>query len=903
MITLEDVWLKYRIAFKEGARAVCEDFWALKGIDLNVGKGECFAVIGENGSGKTTLLRVISGMLMPDKGRVRLGGRVAGLMEIQAGFHPELTGRENIYNISALSGLSADETGACYADMVEFAAIGRFINAPVKTYSQGMLVRLAFAIAIHARTDILLVDDIFAVGDIYARRKCINKMFELKDKGLTIIFVSHDLDIARRLCKRGVLLREGRVIRAGSIDGLVSYYLETVGNKEGIALLQKGRLAIIFNNGKLIIRWNDSALTKGAAGHTVMSSSGRTYQSDTASWIIRQPAAADEIVAVGRWPDMPAELIWKIRCRGEKEFSWDVTLQARAQARIEDYTARLILTDEYEGWFTSQEEYVFPEAFLHENEWQSRRIDDHLNWLIGLKTGADSGEGLPTLVLDSSGADKQGACQIGNTGIEASARGIQFNYVNPEPEHAAGSYKFFSTGVKLFEERDRQDFECYMARARQAGRRRIISRGPLALCCGQRKIEIFLRDALLSSGAGLDTKFIWQGRTYSAAGGNWSVEKEGDNYLVVNIFWGPEAPFFQVWRMELRDESAIFWQADMEIRDGLEIRNRQVELFLSGRYDRWFTPSENGDFGAVEKKGNTVILSKYINDFSGVEQSCLMPAVTFANQDGRARVSYISRGQDKELNTKLHYLEIDPAADAALEAGRHAFFKGAIRIAPRQGQKGVDAVVNNNGAAAAINFNGVSLDFRHGRMRLFYEGVELTKGLGLYSAVLHEGNWHDSSQGLWKVEASDRERFVAVGRWPWLPVRQEWEVTLLDGRDIIWRITRDTRDGFDPDKEQVNLMLSDNYREWFVRERARGRFPEEFAEHTRGGFWERLWSAAAQSPVGAKGPGLPSVLLDCSESPVPGRLCIENTDALFKARVLQCESAQQKHFSGKIKIC
>ena len=926
MITLEDVWLKYRIGFKEDGKVVHEDFWALKGINLNVDKGECFAVIGENGSGKTTLLRVINGMLKADRGMVKVAGRISGLMEIQAGFHNDLTGRENIYNISSLLGLTREKIDGCYDDIVSFASIGRFINAPIKTYSQGMLMRLAFSIAIHVYTDILLVDDIFAVGDIYAQRKCINKMFELKEKGMTIVFVSHDLDIARRLCQRGILLRDGRIIKEGAIDKLGSYYLETVGSKEGIAILEKGPLGIVFNNGRLILRWKDTAITKNLSGQGMLSSLGREYQSTTATWSIQKPSRPDEIIAVGRWPDIPVAFVWKIYCASEKEFSWDMLLEVDKKVDLQSYEADVILSDSYKSWFTLESESDFPRAFLHENEWECSRVDDSLNWMLGLMPASDTLVPLPALILDRSGEDSPAICQIGNTGLEASGRAIRFNYVKLQSEHSPGKYKFFSCNIKIFEAEDQEKLKCYTEQAKQVGQSKVIRSDSLALACRNRKIEIFWQDMPLTKDAGLETKFVWNDQTYSSSGGSWIIKKENSRCLIIDIFWGQEMPFFQAWRLEIQDDKTIKWEADIEVKKESKIRSRQAELFLSEKYERWLTPSEGGDFQVLEKKGNTVALKKYINDYAGVESFCaeegyLMPGVVFSHQDGRAKVSYISKNQKKMLNTKLHYLEIDSLENSSLATGRHTFFKGAIKIAQEIKDEKAGVSVKRRDPLQRIDFKRASLVFEYGKLRLFFKGAEVTKGLGLYSSVLCRGIWHDSSQGLWQVKALEDRRLVAVGRWPWLPVVQKWEVVFLDDTTVLWEITRDAWEDFDTEREQVSLMLSDKYQEWFVQKKTQGRFPKEFSDHNRGIFWDRLWSGDTQLPIGAKGCKLgqgifsrrllPSVVWDCSQDSFSRHLSIENTDTLFKARVLQCElesvrkdSAQKnKYFSGKVKIC
>jgi ABC-2 type transport system ATP-binding protein len=201
-----------------------EVFWALKGVNLEVAQGEMVGIIGPNGSGKSTLLRVIAGILRPTKGSVTVRGSVAPLIEIGVGFHPELTGQENIYLNASLYGLTRKEIDRIYDEVVEFSGLEDFIDVPVKNYSTGMYMRLGFAIAIQLDMDILLVDEVLAVGDEAFQRKCLAKMQEFKERGKTILFVSHALELVSELCDRAYLLVNGQVILEGVAREVVACY-------------------------------------------------------------------------------------------------------------------------------------------------------------------------------------------------------------------------------------------------------------------------------------------------------------------------------------------------------------------------------------------------------------------------------------------------------------------------------------------------------------------------------------------------------------------------------------------------------------------------------------------------------------------------------------------------------
>ena len=198
-----------------------EKFHALKNVSLDVEAGETVALLGLNGSGKSTLLKHISGVMLPDTGTVKTRGRVAGLIEVGAGFHPDLSGRDNVFLNGAILGMTEQQIKERFDDIVEFSEIGQFIDTEVKFYSSGMYLRLAFSVAVHTDPEVFLIDEILAVGDEPFQRKCIDKIQDLARDGKTLVVVSHDLDLVSRICKRGVLLKHGELIFDGPIHDAV----------------------------------------------------------------------------------------------------------------------------------------------------------------------------------------------------------------------------------------------------------------------------------------------------------------------------------------------------------------------------------------------------------------------------------------------------------------------------------------------------------------------------------------------------------------------------------------------------------------------------------------------------------------------------------------------------------
>ena len=213
---------------KKITNPVSEEFWALKEVSFDVKQGEVVGIIGRNGAGKSTLLKILSRITEPTKGRICIRGRVASLLEVGTGFHPELTGRENIYLNGAILGMSKREIKGKFDEIVDFSGIEKFVDTPVKRYSSGMYVRLAFAVAAHLEPEILIVDEVLAVGDYEFQKKCLGKMGDVAQEGRTVLLVSHNMPSVVNLCQRGLLLKAGSVVIDSQAAEVVKHYIATV---------------------------------------------------------------------------------------------------------------------------------------------------------------------------------------------------------------------------------------------------------------------------------------------------------------------------------------------------------------------------------------------------------------------------------------------------------------------------------------------------------------------------------------------------------------------------------------------------------------------------------------------------------------------------------------------------
>ena len=222
-----------REVFSSGSKRSKELFWALKNVSFDLQRGEALGIIGRNGAGKTTLLKLLSRITEPTRGRIIINGRIASLLEVGTGFHPELTGRENIFLNGAILGMTRSEIRRKFDEIVEFAEVSRFLDTPVKKYSSGMYVRLAFAVAAHLEPEILIVDEVLAVGDAVFQKKCLGKMEEVTTRdGRTILFVSHNMSAIKNLCTKCLYLKEGEIVATGTTEEVIGKYYDSNNNTQ-----------------------------------------------------------------------------------------------------------------------------------------------------------------------------------------------------------------------------------------------------------------------------------------------------------------------------------------------------------------------------------------------------------------------------------------------------------------------------------------------------------------------------------------------------------------------------------------------------------------------------------------------------------------------------------------------
>lgn len=370
--------------FVAGGRARAEDVWALRDVSLEVEPGAAVGLVGRNGSGKTTLLKILSQIIKPTSGRVEVGGRVASLLELGAGFHPEFTGRENVYLNGSIHGLSRARVREVMDEIVAFAELERFIDLPVRTYSSGMFMRLGFSVAAHIQSDVLLLDEVFAVGDEQFQRKCFGKVAEFKGRGGTMVFVSHDAQAVERLCDRAVLLREGQVAFDGDTREAIAAYrrlLAADANPEelGAGLREWGSGEARIESAELLDAAGDVRM-QFAAGEPLTVSLVITAEHEIAPPRVSLELRDDGGLVLASASHDTADLGWTPGA-GRCEVRFDVERMPLADGR---FHLRLALVDAAQGRLLHSHEdalrfFVFPVgdaagAVLLEGTWSLQEI-------------------------------------------------------------------------------------------------------------------------------------------------------------------------------------------------------------------------------------------------------------------------------------------------------------------------------------------------------------------------------------------------------------------------------------------------------------------------------------------------------------------------------------------------
>ena len=670
LIDFNNVWEKYRVKFIHKKDIHWEEVWALRGISFEAEKGDIIGIIGRNGAGKTTLLRLIAGMLVPDKGEAEIRGKVSALMTLGAGFNPELTGIENIKLNAAIYGLSTSKLEQRISDIVGFAGLDKFIDAPIKYYSQGMYMRLAFALAIFTQPDILLIDDILSVGDEEAQQKCIKKVFDLKREGKTIILVSHDMGMVSKLCNKLILLDKGEIIRKGLPSKVIPYYLETVGEKNGIAVLEKEKLRVVFNNGKLAINYGDSLLTKEAGGYIsfFMPSVDSWVPSFNLFWHVKN-AGTDKIIAEGTTQEGDS-LLLLIFWIEKNSLRWEVELQGED---IKQAHAALFLTCQYTRWHTLQEVSEFP-LFVSKSNLHDLGLNSCPDAILGL-SGALSNQECPCLIMENEKKDV--LIKPLNAGYEQEARVLQWsldsNSKNVVQMKVFADYEKFEKYLKdakqvflkhhkkveqklFLAEADKKQVQLRKQQAELARLRNLnaIHAGNLELFADTdfKALRLYYDATEITVSPGLHSSFVYEDNWYDLSSAEWKIEKK-NNVLNLHFYW-KKFDFTQIWQLYFQ-ESSIVWHVTCQLGQNLECKQLKFGISVVTEYKNFFCGGQQDSFPTEFDIWQDMVLAEPKARLCGIRKDGNFPAVVLENNHN---YTCIIQNSDKQVRYRVLQLGV-----------------------------------------------------------------------------------------------------------------------------------------------------------------------------------------------------------------------------------------------------
>ncbi len=905
VIEFNDIWEKYRIKFIRKGKVSWEEIWALKDINFNVESGEVLGIIGENGAGKTTLLKLIAGMLIPDRGKINVGGKVSVLMELGAGFNPEFTGRENITLNAKVYGLDENELEEKMDRIIEFAGLGKFIDAPIKYYSQGMYMRLAFALAVFVEPDILLIDDILAVGDEEAQQKCIKKVFALKEEGKTIVLVSHNMNMVNKLCNRVILLEKGKIVQQGLSEDVIPYYLETVGDKRRIAILEKGKLRATFNNGRIILAYNGSSLTKGMGGYVAFfaPTTNSWISSSNLSWQVKF-SSEDKFIAEGNSEDGAVSQIWIFQLQNE-QILWQVEIKEKA---IKEPHLDLVLMPLYKKWITLDKSGIFP-PYAYKYNWQDLGLSNCPEGLLGIGPELEMQE-CPHLILEKEDKDTQ--AKLFNTGYEQEGRVIQ-SHLNLNTKNLV-SIKIFSEGDNLEKYIKKAKHQFFLKKQAEEARlraQRTISSDELRLFADleNKVIRIYYKGKEVTEGSGLHSSFYTSGAWLHLNHAQWQIKKISEEKLCLALEY-KSLPLQQVFTLICQEKNVLGVKVEIVVNKPMHLIEHHVKLELRDKYRYWLTAYEQGNF----------LFERYIDDIgpirlkdSKVSKVLLMPE----NGDDTPKLffSFLAHIKRRIINiykrkeTGKEYIGINspaivPKKEELVNPGKYTYFEGEIILGKKIRLEEEPITV------AAIEFkeDNTRFIFERGRGKIFWKNKELTSGLGLYSSVCSLGIWYDSYQAAWNVNYENDKKIIVTGDWPYLPISQTWHIEMVGKNLILWQVNMEIYEEVNLEIEQANIMLCPEYKNWIVPGLSQGEFLDDYIQdYDISPF--RSWSGK-RNALEAISRNLPKVIFKCGLKNDNLRAVVENTENLYRSRRIQYQKTNSHklvpgkylYFKGAIEI-
>ena len=560
---------------------------ALAPLSFTVQRGESLGIIGRNGSGKSTLLKLIAGVTAPTSGSLQVHGRVASLLELGAGFHPMLTGRENVYLYAGLLGMRRAQVNAAYDAIVAFAELEAHMDQTVDTYSSGMYVRLAFAIAIHTDPDVFLVDEVLSVGDESFQRKCRARIQELKAAGKTILFVSHDLGIVQTLCDRVLLLDEGAQLSRGNVQETIDYYLRQAGQAGGVHRITSRDTEVLFNHGRLSLYHQGRELTTPTGIKVQFFSLGTYHDSSEALW---QLTVAEEgrLDASGSFPRLPVTLYITAELH-DGILHLDIRWENTSDLDLAYVAVQAFFRTSYTTWQGGDDTGECPAITAHCEKWQSLCVLPEGAGRFDLIPESDA---FPPVVAATDEPSAWRRFHLDNAEYMTQARIVGLTHALPSGENpiVPGSRDF---GTLTFDPTKKAETLLEEHRSGQKARRLYtgdlelrFQRGAIVIAHGQRPLSDFhhlhfqlrVDDLWL-----LSTNFHWNAQMSTDDG----LRLQGTSGRIPATF---------IWTLR-PSPTGVTVSLDIDANAPFRLAEYTLTLCLSSGYEHWHIGEETGPFG------------------------------------------------------------------------------------------------------------------------------------------------------------------------------------------------------------------------------------------------------------------------------------------------------------------
>lgn len=647
-------------------------FDALSDISLEVEPGESLGIIGRNGSGKSTLLKILAGVTLPSQGEVTVRGRVASLLELGAGFHPMLTGRENVYLNAGLLGMRHAQVDAVFDDIVAFSGIGEFIDQPVDTYSSGMYVRIGFAVAAHTNPDIFLVDEVLSVGDEEFQRKCRRKIGELREQGKTIVFVSHDLGIVNTLCQRIVLLHRGRMIVRETAQKTINYYLRQVGRDRGVHTFADGALEGIHCDGRVSLFHRQEEVSSATGFVMSLTSLGQRHPSSDAEWEVLD-AAPGGCTVRGRMTRLPVVLEWRLRIE-DGRLTWDVAMECEHAVSITQAEMLLYLPTTYSHWLYGDLSGPFPDILPGDMNWNVLVSPEQGEREAGAIPGSASS--LPPLRLTLDAHLPNFRLFWANSEYVNFSRLLAAQGIFPDQEalFCAGRHSLMTITMDTTAGR-----EAILARVRAT---RSIEAGALLARFDQGKVRLSCAGQDLSAFLHVYASMLIEHLWHDSISLQWTAPEMREGRLHVRGE-SRRFPFAQEWVLEAQEADAVGVTIWLDAHRPFDAQEYHFSAVLRPEYSRWETDHETGAFPPFDPASGTWrhLNTSYAPGTRATALSSSLPGVTIQTTAAEIpfRMTAINTRPDENARV-LQALRPSEMGTLHFEAGRHLFFSGIIRL-------------------------------------------------------------------------------------------------------------------------------------------------------------------------------------------------------------------------------